>query len=400
MNVRLVMAGVTANVAVGTLFAWSLIADRAAADVGVSSASASAVFAAALVTFTVILLIMGRALQRLGPRRLLVVAAAGAGGGLLVAASWRSPLALWCGIALLFGAANGIAYGVAAGLAARVPQRHRGVATGAVVAAYAAGPVLVGSIAAPALSAVGWRTCLVVVALTVAGLLLVAAFLVPAGVAERSGPAGGSHGHPWRITVLLWLVFAGGCAPGLMIFAHAAPLAAARGLDEAAAGWAVSALAAGNLVGRVIAGWFSDRTGRLPALATALAVSAICVGALAAPVPSGMVLAAYAGMGLTYGAVSALVPATTADRVGAPSFPRVYGRVFTAWGCAGLVAPLAGEPLIRAAADSSALLAWAALPLLPAALALRLLAPARPAGDVTAGEKPSVQRPRGADTWD
>lgn len=395
MNARLIMSGVTANLAVGTLFAWSLIADRAAADVGVSSATVAAVFAAALVTFTVVLLIMGRALQRVRPRRLLVGAAAGAGGGLLVAASWNSPLALWCGIALLFGAANGIAYGVAAALAARVPQPHRGVATGAVVAAYAAGPVLLGSIAAPALSAVGWRTCLAVVALVVAGLLVVAASLVPADMAEQFRPGGGSREHPWWITAALWLVLAGGCAPGLMVFAHAAPLATARGLDEAAAAWAVSTLAAGNLAGRLIAGWCSDRTGRLPAVATALATSAACVGALAAPVTPGVALTAYTGVGLAYGAVSALVPATTADRVGAPSFPHVYGRVFTAWGVAGLAAPLAGEPLVRAAAESSAPLAWAALPLLPAALALLVLAAARPAGDDGAGGKPSVRRRRG-----
>ncbi len=129
------MAGVAANVGAGTLFAWSLIVDQVAADVSVSSTTVSAVFAAALVTFTVVLLVMGRALRRFGPRRLLIAAAAGAGGGLLLTASWQHPLASWCGIALLFGAANGIAYGVATGLAARVPKPHRGVATGAVVAA-------------------------------------------------------------------------------------------------------------------------------------------------------------------------------------------------------------------------------------------------------------------------
>jgi OFA family oxalate/formate antiporter-like MFS transporter len=372
------MAGVAANVGAGTLFAWSLIADQVAADVRVSSTTVSAVFAAALVTFTVVLLVTGRALRRFGPRRLLIAAAAGAGGGLLLTAAWQHPLALWCGIALLFGAANGIAYGVATGLAARVPKPHRGVATGAVVAAYAAGPVLLGFIAAPALSAVGWRSCLAVLALTVAGLVMVAASLVPAGTAERPGPGGRNAGHSWWVTASLWLIFAGGSAPGLMVFAHAAPLATARGLDAAAAGWAVSTLAAGNLAGRLIAGWCSDRTGRLPALATAFVAAAASVGALAAPLPPGVVLAAYTGVGLTYGAVSALVPATTADRVDVPSFPRVYGRVFTAWGCAGLAAPVAGEPLVRAAAESSASLAWAALPLLPAALALLLLAAARP----------------------
>jgi OFA family oxalate/formate antiporter-like MFS transporter len=79
--------------------------------------------------------------------------------------------------------------------------------------------------------------------------------------------------------------------------------------------------------------------------------------------------------------------------VGAPSLPHVYGRVFTAWGFAGLAAPVAGEPLVRAAAENSAPLPWVALPLLPAALALLLLAAGRSAVHVTAGGKPSVQRP-------
>jgi MFS family permease len=77
VNVRLVTAGVAANVGAGTLFAWSLIADQVAADVRVSSTTVSAVFAAVLVTFTVVLLVTGRALRRFGPRRLLIAAAAG-----------------------------------------------------------------------------------------------------------------------------------------------------------------------------------------------------------------------------------------------------------------------------------------------------------------------------------
>jgi OFA family oxalate/formate antiporter-like MFS transporter len=374
--VRLVAAGVVANVAVGTLFAWSLVADEAGADVGLSSAMTSAVFATAIVTFAGTLLVLGRALRRLGPRRLLLCASVVAGGGLLLTASWHHPLAVWWGVGLLFGAANGVAYGVAAALAASVPQHRRGVATGVVVAAYAAGPVLLGLVAGPALSAFGWRTCLAVVAVTVGGLLVVAASLAPAGVQERSGPSAGSERYPRWIVVSLWLVFAGGSAPGLMVFAHAAPLAAAHGVDAGTVGLAVSALAAGSLAGRLVAGWCSDRTGRLPALAVALLAAALSVGTLALPVPSGVVLAAYAGVGLTYGAVSALVPAATADGVGAQSFPHAYGRVFTAWGFAGLAAPVASEPLVRAAADNPAPLAWACLPLLPAALALFLLAAA------------------------
>jgi MFS family permease len=173
---------------------------------------------------------------------------------------------------------------------------------------------------------------------------------------------------------LLWVVFAGGTAPGLLLFAHAVPLAGDLQLSLRAAGLAVSALAAGNLVGRLVAGAWSDRIGRLPAVAVALSTGAVAIVALALPTSVPVVLAGYLGTGLAYGAVSALVPAATADRVGAAAFPTAYGVVFTGWGCAGLLAPLAGGQILGLTERQPALLILAVTPLIGAAVAVLLLA--------------------------
>jgi MFS family permease len=119
--------------------------------------------------------------------------------------------------------------------------------------------------------------------------------------------------------------------------------------------------------------------GRRPALTVALAVAAASVGGLAGPTAPWLVLSAFAATGLAYGALSALVPAATADRVGARAFPRAYGRVFTAWGCAGLVAPVVGGLLTGGGGQRADLVLLIAVPLIPAALALLLLAPPLPA---------------------
>jgi OFA family oxalate/formate antiporter-like MFS transporter len=378
---RAVAAGSTANLAVGTLFAWSLVADQAAAEVGATGAVTSAVFATAIATFAVTLLAVGRLDRQPPPRFLLVAAAAAAGAGLGLAATSQHPVTLWVGVGLLFGAANGLAYGVAAGMAARAPAARRGAVAGVVVAAYAAGPILLG-VAGPRWVAVdGWRACLGGLAVVVPVLLLVAAGLAP-GELDRHQPDegdGAAAAPVGRATVLLlWLVFAGGVAPALLVFAHALQLAAARGLGPGASGIAVSVLAAGNLLGRVAGGWLSDSVGRVPGLALALAGTGSSMGVLATDVPPGVVLTAFTTVGVSYGAVSVLIVAVTTDRVGVRAFPRTYGWVFTAWGCAGLVAPVAGDALLGAGGQARALIAVAALPLLPAALALLALARTNP----------------------
>jgi MFS transporter, OFA family, oxalate/formate antiporter len=368
------MAGVVANLAAGTLFGWSLVAQGAAEAVGMSRGSAAAVFSAAIVVFAAVLLGLDRVLQRVGPRRLLHLAAALGGVGLLLAATAQHPLVLWIGVSLFFGVANGLAYGVSVGFAARVPPSRRGTATGLVVGAYAAGPVLLGLVAPSALDVVGWRLSLAGLAGMVAGLLAGAARLAPD---DTPAGAGGRRSRPHRVSpravVLLWVVFAGGTAPGLMLFAHAVTVAGDRQLGAQAAGLTVSALAAGNLSGRLIAGAWSDRIGRLPALTVALTSGAVSIGALAVPTSPPVVLAGFLGAGLTYGAVSALVPAATADQVGAAVFPTAYGVVFTGWGCAGLLAPLAGGQLIRSSEQEPALLSLAAAPLIAATVAVVLL---------------------------
>jgi MFS transporter, OFA family, oxalate/formate antiporter len=80
-TVRPVAAGVVADLAVGTLFTWSLVAPEVVADVGAPQGSGPAVFALALGVSTVVLLGVGRLLARVGPRRLLVAAGLAAGAG-------------------------------------------------------------------------------------------------------------------------------------------------------------------------------------------------------------------------------------------------------------------------------------------------------------------------------
>jgi MFS family permease len=137
------------------------------------------------------------------------------------------------------------------------------------------------------------------------------------------------------------LVFGLGSAPALTAFAHAGQ---AAGNPDAAV-LAVPVLSAGNLVGRLVAGPVSDRVGRPVALhVTAAALAAACA-VLAICDRTGVRMVALLLLGAQYGALSALVPAATADAVPAQRFGAAYGVVFTGWGLAGLIAPVAATAL-------------------------------------------------------
>ena len=77
----------------------------------------------------------------------------------------------------------------------------------------------------------------------------------------------------------------------------------------------------------------------LPACAAvAVVASAVDAGALA-------LFLALAVIGFSYGGLIAAYPAMIIKNFGADASPRIYGRIFTAWGTAGLLAPWAAGAL-------------------------------------------------------
>ena len=88
---------------------------------------------------------------------------------------------------------------------------------------------------------------------------------------------------------------------------------------------------------------------RLLVVLPATTAAALMVGGLALHGGDGMVaVAVVAIVALTYGAIIALYPAVVHDRFGVDGYPSAYGRMFTAWGAAGLVGPVGAGLLFEA----------------------------------------------------
>jgi OFA family oxalate/formate antiporter-like MFS transporter len=346
-GLRPLAAAVVVNAAAGTLFAWSILLAPVRAEFGVGPADLAPVFSTALVGFTLAVLAGGHLVDRLDPRRVVTAAGLLAGAGLVTGAVAPTVLVLTVGLGALFGSGSGFIYSAAVTATSLRDGRRRGRAVGAVVAAYAAGPVIAGPLGASGVEQVGWRPTLLLAAIGVAALVVVAGRGLQGGpAARRAGlvpaPGGGSGSAP---LAWLWLLFLCAVAPALFAFAFAADIATAAGASPSAAGGVVALMAGGNLFGRIAAGPLSDRVGVPAALRVVVVAQLVSLPAPGWSTDPAVVLTGLALLAVAYGAASALLPLATVDLVAPSRFGVSYGRVFTSWGVAGVLGPVAGAAL-------------------------------------------------------
>jgi len=338
---RALAGAVLLDLAVSPLFAWDVFTVSLRRDLGVGDAQLAGVFSVGLAAFMVGVLVGGRVADSVSPRRLALVTAGGTVLGLLGSAAAASLPTLILAFGILLGGSTGLGYATAVRVAGTV-QSGRGLALGLVVSAYAVGTAVLAPVAAALFIAVGRSGTFVLLAVVLGGVLIAAAALVPGRAASpRQSRRRTRRARPSRPVVALWLAFALSSAPALAAFAQAGNLAG----TPSAVALAVTLLNVGNFVGRIVAGPLSDRVGRSTALHGSSALLLLACLPLAVGASGPIALVALFLLGTQYGAISTLIPAATADVVPSEQFGSTYGLVFTGWGIAGLLAPVAAATL-------------------------------------------------------
>lgn len=299
----------------------------------------SLTYSFALVFLTLTVLLGPRIYGRFRPEAIfLVVAMLGAVGPVIAALS-TGVWGVWLGYSMCFGVANGLGYGFGLQYAARANPERIGWAMGVVTAAYALGAAVAPLGFERAIAAGGFSLAMLALAGVVLTVGVLAAIIVGrTGVAyqDEEGTAGG----PLRGSriVWLWLGYGAGVAAGLMAIGHAAGIAEIAGL----VGWlAAAVLACCNLAGSLVAGALADRAPMRVLLSALPLITALSLAGLVLFADQTLVFLGL--IGFAYGGTIAAYPAAVGREFGVDG-PRAYGRVFTAWGTAGLFAPwLAGQ---------------------------------------------------------
>ena len=349
------------NLPTGTLYAFSVFIPYYETLHQVSRATLSTMFSVSTIGYTVGMLMGPICYRWASPARLVM------GFGLIIAAGWAlaavSPnlVVLAAAYGLLFGLGGGFCYNLLAQmLNLSVSAHRRGIANGVITASFAMGAALFAPLCGLALKQYGLQTTLLGMAgITVAAALLAGGLIANARISLQTAASllgGGESSQPARTFPLMWLGFGLGAGVGLLSLSSAAPIVASYGgqLTQSLLGTATVAMAA--TIGRLSGGALSDY---LPVKLTIVGAHGLGAGAMVALLmfPSaGMAVGAMSLACLGYGLLSGSYAASLARYFGPGLFGRMSGRLYTAWGLAGIAGPwIAGTSFDRTHAYTAAI---------------------------------------------
>ncbi|MBL8906645.1 MAG: hypothetical protein JNM20_08215 [Rhizobiales bacterium] len=363
------------SIVFGSLHAFSVLALPLQHAFAASRAGVSLGYALALSALTVAVYLAPAIMRRLTPAGVAIACAALAATGLLIAGSALGLISFLAGFGAIFGFANGVAYSLFLDRAAAALAGQKGLAIGLVTATYGGGAAVFAPIldAATAVSSVFMALMMLGLVVFLGGL--VASWLFRGSrfaIADRGMPAE----TPRRWMLVMWAVYFCGVFGGLMLLAHAAPLLEWQFAGTSLTSLAVMLVALGNIAGSVGGGYWGQISSPRHALALPIVIGIFATVLLLVSNDRVLSLAALAAAGLSYGALIAAIPVVVVTSVGASGFAHAFGRIFSAWGLAGLAGPpLAGVLFDYSAAYDSALLV--ALSMSCAGLVLTLFVPHR-----------------------
>jgi OFA family oxalate/formate antiporter-like MFS transporter len=361
-------SGVGINLALGVLYAWSVIkaAIEAEIDRGTlawDKASLNDPYAVALLVFAFTMIPAGRMLDRLGPRITSTLGGILVGIGFVVA-SLSNSLWVWIlGFGVLAGSGIGLAYASATPAAVKwFPARRTGLIAGLVVSGFGLASAYIAPLATFMQRSMGigpsmlWLGVAFLIVVVVLSQILVNP---PPGYDPEASAAGtGAKATPQReygwkemmatpVFWLIWIIYFIGAGAGLMVIGAANKMAKAAFAEEA---WiALTLLALGNAAGRIVAGVLSDKIGRRATLRIMLAFQALLIFSLIfVPEDSALIVLFLATfLGFNYGSNLSLFPSITKDFYGLKNFGLNYGIVFTAWGVGGFVLARFSQMLVK-----------------------------------------------------
>ena len=364
------VASCLTNLCIGSLYAWSVFATPLADKLGggLTAADLGIIFTVSNCIGPVTMIAGGFINDRLGPKWVILAGGVLFGSGMLLSSFAGSVTLLLITYGLGCGLGNGFAYGCTISNSVKFFPDTRGLIGGIATATYGLSSVLIPPVANALIQASGVSQAFVILGIAFLVIVCVCAMFIikcpdgycPAGYVPPR-PAGGLAvavpDRNWKemlSTPIFYLMIAMmlcGAFSGLMITSQASPMAQSiAGMSVDAAAVTVSVLALFNAAGRILAGFLSDRFGRVTVLIGAFILELAGLGVLLTTGEGGnfQFIAGVSVMGICFGSVTGVYPGFTADKFGAKYNGVNYGIMFIGFAASGYFGPLAVRSVLGA----------------------------------------------------
>jgi len=345
---KVAIAGTSINFLMGISYTWSIFASGLVREFGWTQAQAALPYTVFIFCYAFIMVITGRIQDQLGPRLVVVAGSFFLGGAFILSSIFLTP----SGVAIFWGLFYGI--GFACGYASVTPAalkwfpvNRKGLVTGLVVS----GAGLSAFVMAPTVNLlVGGgvqRAFLIIGVVLLAGIIFLAQFVSnPPDMNSQKDSQKGEVERWYRILkipqfYMLWIMFCFMTGTGLTFVTHMNRIVEVHTSFEK--GYIMVGLFAFfNAAGRLAVGFLSDLVGRRRAMVIVFSTTMVTMFFTLIIQSPLMMGAAISVLGLTYGGLYSLFPATTVSYFGEANFGLNFGLIFTGLGIGGLFPLLAG----------------------------------------------------------
>lgn len=358
-----VIGGILMNLALGSLYAWSVFMVPLEREFGWRRADTSWVYTIAIVVFALTFIVAGRIQDLKGPKVCALIGGVLVSAGFFLSSYTSSLMFLYIAFGVIVGLGNGFGYATPIPVGSKWFPDKRGLVVGLMVAGYGAGSAIFGPLAIRLIASVGWRSTFQILAAVFFVMTMIGTALLknpppgyrPPNWQPKPGAAAVGVDFTTREMLatptfyLMWVAYCLGTAAGQMTISQLVPFAGSAGLGALASTLVLPVSASGSASGRILSGWMSDKLGRLLTLKTMIVVSAMAMPALflwreQALLFFALVFVVY----WCYGTQLSVFASTTADFFGTRNLGLNYGVLFTAWGAAGILGPaIAGRAFDR-----------------------------------------------------
>lgn len=349
-------------VSYGVQFSFGVFLEDIIADTGWTRTQLSLVIAMYIFMYSLISGFSGALTDRLGPRKVIAGGAVFLGVGYVATSLTQQLWQFTLTLGLVAAIGMSAAFVPCSATVARWFDRNRGKALGIATSGGSFGGLVVPPLAGLITVSLGWRNTYMVLGGAAFVLLLIAAALIVRDPAEKGLPVDGIPLDPsatepappvWGMTRsqamrtgLYWVtggVFFFTWMAVFMPLVHLVSYAEGLGMGKGTASVMLSAVGIGGLLGRTATGVISDRIGRLPSLASVLALQVCAFAIFAAGPPTAVMFATGIGFGFSYGGTTTMFPAIFSDQFGQAHIGAIVGAVFAVSGSAAAFGPaLAG----------------------------------------------------------